>query len=394
MHSILISTSDVRRCSEKPSPIRLLLLLAAAVSLVWCGGCATPDIKDLSATTILQPDEEDNIGGTFLESGDIRTIATKMSGALLSTPEIGKSETTVQIAIAPIRNSTRFIMDKEIFMKRLRIELNKVGSGRIRFLSQDAGQETRSAILQDQDEDTWAGIVDEAAGFLVGSAAIASAKEPPNVAVIPIRNTNLVGLNADSFTAMIRGKMAEKGAGKVMFLAREKNGKVIEEILDEKDIKNLGLAKTKQLKSLYGVDYFLGGEFVAESLMAESTVTSVEKTVAASKDDPGIVESKVTQKTEKPNVNKFLNIMLIDAETGVVNAEKMVKVESKMKSGLGKSNYILTGELSALSKAAEGGTRSDYIILSFQLVDPKSNVVLWEDAYETKKKSTVSAVYR
>ena len=55
---------------------------------------------------------------------------------------------------------------------------------------------------------------------------------------------------------------------------------------------------------------------------------------------------------------------------------------------------MLTGELSALSKAADGGTRSDYIILSFQLVDPKSNEVLWEDAYETKKKSSVSTLYR
>ena len=72
----------------------------------------------------------------------------------------------------------------------------------------------------------------------------------------------------------------------------------------------------------------------------------------------------------------------------------MVQLERKMKSGLAGACYILTGELRALSKAAAGGDRSDYVVMSFQLVEPKSNTIIWEDAYESKKSSKVGVIYK
>jgi PBP1b-binding outer membrane lipoprotein LpoB len=212
----------------KMAKTNLLFLLFAAMLLII--SCATPKVEQLSRTEILQPDEEDNLGGTFFESGDIRTIASKMSAAILSTQAINGHPGIVYIAISPIRNNTRFVVDNDIFISRLRIELNKVAKEKIRFFSQNVGQEARSKILQERS----------------GAAAI----------------------------------------------------------------------------------------------------------------------------------------------------EESVETEGKLDSGLAKSDYILTGELSGLSKAAEGAVRSDYLIMSFQLVDPITNEVLWEDAYETKKKSGTSVLYR
>jgi hypothetical protein len=71
-----------------------------------------------------------------------------------------------------------------------------------------------------------------------------------------------------------------------------------------------------------------------------------------------------------------------------------VRVEDKVSSGLGRAALILTGEISALSKAGAGGDRSDYVMMSFQLVDPATNEIVWEDAYETKKKTRVSVIYK
>jgi PBP1b-binding outer membrane lipoprotein LpoB len=368
-----------------------LIHVAALGALL--SGCASPELTS-TRTKFLAPDEEDNIGGSFLESGDIRTIATRMSGELLSTPQIANGQAPVRIALAPIRNSTRFLVDKDIFMKRLRIELSQVAGDRVRFYSQDVGQETRSQILREQNDELWDVVVSEVADYLLHSPALASATTAPTVAVIPVRNTNIAGLNADSFTALLRAKIAERADGKVIFLSREKNGKVIDEVLNEKDVKSMGLAKVKQIKELYGVDYFLGGEFIAQSLTMEGAPSVSEGKVGVSKDDPRVLEGKVESSVKKPNVTKYLNVSLIDAETGAVAAEKLVTLEREMKSGLGSASYLLTGELSALSKAAGGGARSDYIILSFQLVDPKTNEVLWESAYETKRKTKVGTVYQ
>ncbi len=329
-----------------------------------------------------------------MESGDIRTIAQRMTTSLLSSRAVNSYGSTVRIAVAPIRNSTRFIIDKDIFSKRLRIELNKVAEGRIRFFSQGMGQETRREILQAQDKEMWDASVDEIATFIARSNTVANVQNPLRVAVIPVRNTNIIGMNADSFTAILRSRIAEKSQGKIQFLAREENGKVIGQILSETDLRHLGMVESSRNNSIASVDFFLGGEFIAKSLSKEKAVIMNEASVGTSKDDPRTVEVSAGSSLRRPNTETYLNVLLIDAQTGVIPVEKMVRVEREMKSGLAKADLLLTGELSALSKGSAGGDRSDYVILSFQLVDPLTNEVLWEDSYETKKVSNRSVLYK
>ena len=115
--------------------------------------------------------------------------------------------------------------------------------------------------------------------------------------------------------------------------------------------------------------------------------------IARSKEDTE-EEALTFERKLKPNVTKHFNCQLVDAVNETVVSEKMVSLEKKMQSGLGSADYILTGEISALSKATQGATRTDYIIVSFQMVNPSTNEVLWEDAYESKRASQVGTVYR
>jgi PBP1b-binding outer membrane lipoprotein LpoB len=373
---------------------RILWQCLPALALpILLGGCATPPGRT-TATTVIAPDADDNVGGSFIESSDIRTVAGQMAAAILAVPEVADCEDVLRIAVAPVRNSTRYVFDKEIFTKRLRLELNKVAEGRVRFLSQGVGQEVRSTILAEQSEDKWDRLLADAARALVAAPAIAESQEPVKVALMPVKNTNLAGVNAESFTALLRAKIAEEGKGKVVFLAREASGKVAEPILDEKDLKDQGLVSGKNAKQLHGVDYFLSGEFIAKSLMTESAQQVTERTTGRSPDDPGVLQTDVKQGQVSPNVTKYLNVKLISADTGATPFEKLVRVEDKVSSGLGRAALILTGEISALSKAGAGGDRSDYVMMSFQLVDPATNEIVWEDAYETKKKTRVSVIYK
>lgn len=56
--------------------VRAILPWACALLVA---GCATPVVHEPSRTTILDPDAEDSVGGSFLESSDIRTIAQQMT---------------------------------------------------------------------------------------------------------------------------------------------------------------------------------------------------------------------------------------------------------------------------------------------------------------------------
>ena len=331
--------------------------------LMLCHGCTSPQSESKSVSV----DSED-WGG--IQSVDVRTVATTMSTEILSLPEIANRKGEVNIAVEPLVNSTRYIFDKDIFTDKLRIEFMKVAKGKVVFCS-GLGQNARVARQRLIDEKELDSTIAQIVDVLVKTPLITDAKESMKFAVIPVKNTNIVGMNADSVTALLRAKLSERAAGKVQFLAREQNGKAIEQVLDEKDLKAAGLAKGKS-RDLYGVDYFLGGEFTSKAL--ETNVKQVG--------------------SESPNTDKYLNVMLIDAETGGVTFEKNVKLETKVESGIDRADYILTGELKGLSNVANRGDRTDYILISLQLIEPVSNRIIWTNGYEVKRLTLPAGIYK
>jgi PBP1b-binding outer membrane lipoprotein LpoB len=215
-------------------------LLGTVGLILACAGCASPLRQNPGGTVIINPDQRDKLGGTGIESEDIRSAATKFAAAILSLPQIAQKPQGTGIAIAPVVNSSRHLIDKDLLTARLRIELNKYSQGRVRFFAQGAGQDVRTEVLAEKDRERLAQTMANSGGAVVSSSG---------------------------------------------------------------DVR-------------------------------------------------------------KPN------------------------------SGLAGADFILTGELKGLGKATNGGDRSDYILMSFQLIDAVSNQIVWEDGYETKKVSSIDAVYK
>jgi penicillin-binding protein activator len=57
------------------------------------------------------------------------------------------------------------------------------------------------------------------------------------------------------------------------------------------------------------------------------------------------------------------------------------------------ADFILTGELTGLTTRTSEGT-SDYILYTFQLLDPNTSDIIWERPYRIKKQGLEDAAYR
>lgn len=132
--------------SSRTGPARLLFLLRACVVVVACGttlsvvACASAP-----KTRVLDPDADDNLGGTGTESGDVRTLAERISRSLLGVkwPSEGAAP---RIAVLPLDNQSRFRVDPVLIQNKLVKELVNSAAGRLEFLARDSEQ----AVLEER----------------------------------------------------------------------------------------------------------------------------------------------------------------------------------------------------------------------------------------------------
>ncbi|MFA4992844.1 MAG: penicillin-binding protein activator LpoB [Candidatus Omnitrophota bacterium] len=111
------------------------LIIVFGVLCLFLSGCTT---VETSYTRTIQPDQDDELGGTGIESTDIRTVSRKMAASILEVPQILRVQgASPKVALLPVKNSTRFIINKDIFTKKIRIELNQNAMGKITFLARD-----------------------------------------------------------------------------------------------------------------------------------------------------------------------------------------------------------------------------------------------------------------
>ncbi len=373
----------------------LLFMICYCMGLV---GCATPGNTSQSHTQILSPDQADDVGGSFLGSNDIRTISQQMCTELLALPDISGNEKLV-IATDKIANSTRYLIDTDILMKKVRLELNKYSDGKIRFLANQAGQNARKAILTERNSKDIEEALDELAQAIVDSSFIKNADKQVVISLAKIDNTNLYNMNADSFAILLRSKIKQCAGEKIVFT------------MPGSDVK---------------YDYLLTGQFYAESLKTEGVANTVNDLKWAEENQEkwrGYENSTNVNNTngiqvingnvnkdgsmvgpnafhraispelwESPNVKKTFNVMLVNNDDLSV-FEKAIDLEKKIDSGKGKANYILTGEISSITKSSSGVT-SDYIVVEFVVIDPETNDIILDYGYETKKQTSKSVLYR
>jgi hypothetical protein len=120
----------------KSSITKLILPITTAAIVA---GCASSGVKNPSGTgvTQLKPDEQGTVTGTGIESQDLVAVADKMSRSILGIPQIANAATPPIVVLDPVENKTRFPINKDIFLTRIRTQLNSKSAGKVTFLARD-----------------------------------------------------------------------------------------------------------------------------------------------------------------------------------------------------------------------------------------------------------------
>ena len=134
------------------SPVFAIGSIVAAGLLA---GCAS-GVKNPSGVPVTQmnADERGFVAGTGVESQDLVTITDKMARSILGIPEIAQAQGAPPIILLdPVKNNTRFPINKDIFLTRIRGELNKKANGKVRFVARDPraameGTDSTMALLE------------------------------------------------------------------------------------------------------------------------------------------------------------------------------------------------------------------------------------------------------
>ncbi len=113
--------------------------LAAVALAGLISGCASSGVKNPSGVGVTQmrADEQGFVAGTGVESQDLVAVTDKMSKSILTTPQIANAQGVPRIVLDPVNNNTRFPINKDIFLTRIRGELNKKSAGKVVFLARD-----------------------------------------------------------------------------------------------------------------------------------------------------------------------------------------------------------------------------------------------------------------
>jgi PBP1b-binding outer membrane lipoprotein LpoB len=112
------------------------LNLAAVAFLV---GCASSGVKNPSGVPVteMKADERGFVAGPGVESQDLVAVTEKMARGILSIQQISAATTPPRVALDPVINETRFPINKDIFLTRIRTQLNSKSQGKVIFLARE-----------------------------------------------------------------------------------------------------------------------------------------------------------------------------------------------------------------------------------------------------------------
>jgi PBP1b-binding outer membrane lipoprotein LpoB len=116
------------------------LPLASVVVTSLISGCASSSgVKNPSGVPVTQmrPDEQGFVTGTGVESQDLVAVTDKMARSILSVGQIQNAQGTPRVVLEPVMNETRFPINKDIFLTRIRAELNTKAHGKVIFLARE-----------------------------------------------------------------------------------------------------------------------------------------------------------------------------------------------------------------------------------------------------------------
>lgn len=117
----------------------IIKLTFALTTAALVAGCASNGVKNPSGVPVTQmrADEQGFVAGTGVESQDLVAVTDKMSRSILGISQIASATTPPIIVLDPVENKTRFPINKDIFLTRIRSELNKRSAGKVTFLARE-----------------------------------------------------------------------------------------------------------------------------------------------------------------------------------------------------------------------------------------------------------------
>lgn len=116
-------------------------VLQTALSLVvvaFTSGCAS-GVRNPSGVPVteMEADERGFVAGLGIESQDMVSVTDKMARSLSNTQEINNFNGKPRIVLDPIVNNTRFPIQQDIFLTRLRALLNSRTQNKMTFLARN-----------------------------------------------------------------------------------------------------------------------------------------------------------------------------------------------------------------------------------------------------------------
>jgi PBP1b-binding outer membrane lipoprotein LpoB len=116
---------------------KLTLPVCSLAVLALASGCASSGVKNPSGVPVthMNADEQGFVAGTGMESQDLVMVTDKMARSILSIPQIANAPTPPTVVLDPVDNQTRFPINKDIFLTRIRAQLNSKARGKVMFLA-------------------------------------------------------------------------------------------------------------------------------------------------------------------------------------------------------------------------------------------------------------------
>jgi penicillin-binding protein activator len=121
----------------KKSLCKISVFGCGALVALLAAGCASSGVKNPSGVPVthLNADEQGFVAGTGVESQDLVHVADKMARSIVGIPQIANAATPPTIVLQPVDNQTRFPINKDIFLTRIRAQLNSKAAGKVMFLA-------------------------------------------------------------------------------------------------------------------------------------------------------------------------------------------------------------------------------------------------------------------
>lgn len=116
---------------------RFLLVGFTASAAMLAGGCATDaGVRQPAGSPVVQlrPDEAGAVRVTGIDAQDIVSVTDKMARSILAIPQIARAQTPPTVVLDPVLNNTRFPINKDLFLNRIRAMLNSKAMGQVSFL--------------------------------------------------------------------------------------------------------------------------------------------------------------------------------------------------------------------------------------------------------------------